>query len=65
MNLLVGSCEHKSCTDVLEAGGKIACESREDIHFRYQQEDCIAVRNTVCSITNDCFIAERQRWTFL
>ena len=45
--LLVGSCEHDSCTDVLEAGGKIAFESQEDIGCRYQQEDCGAVRNTV------------------
>ena len=43
----MGSCECDSCTDVLEAGGKIAFESREDIRCRYQQEDCGAVRNTV------------------
>ena len=46
-NLLVGSCEHDSCTEVIEADGKIAFESREDIRCRCQQEDCSAVRNTV------------------
>ena len=43
----MGSCERDSCTDVLEAGGKIAFESREDICCRCQQEDRGAVRNTV------------------
>ena len=43
----MGSCECDSYTDVLEAGGKIAFETREDIRCRYQQEDCGAVRNTV------------------
>ena len=43
----MGSCEHDSCTEVLEAGGTFAFESREDIRCRYQQEGCCAVRNTV------------------
>ena len=43
----MGSCEHDSCTEVLEAGGKIAFESREDIRCRHQQEDCSTVTNTL------------------
>ena len=46
-NSLVGSFEHDICTEVLEAGGKSAFESRKDIRCRHQQECCSAVRNTV------------------
>ena len=42
----MGSREYRCCTEVLEAGGKLAFEGREDISCITQHEDYSAVTNT-------------------